>query len=632
MKSFLTVVFGCIISVQVFAQAVYHITYVEDFASAESCVAMALNAEGVFIETDSLPKGLITDGYLNEPLRVTKFARKKDSWKDFGPLKEYEIGGVSPGALTFDEGDSTYIIGIRAASTFGKPGSLLEGWFNPSSQMYENQRVVLQASDTLSVLHPTLSSDGNQLIFAAEMPGGKGGYDLYFMNRIDEGWSEPYAFGEGINTPENEVFPQWYNGDVYFSSNGHGGLGGYDLFKATKASQWKEKEVLPAGLNSEGHDLNILWITSKKALLTSNRAKRFQIFYAEERREVDYLTGYTAILECQGTPVQNAVVAIRNEEKDVVLRDTTNAVGVFPLETLEMKTAYRVEFSGADAQVLAKSLLYIVNPRGERIMVFAPGKGGYFNFEILPTDEINSLSLMDEIDESRLFTVEIEGQVYEEEPGDVGKGEPIYIKDADGNLIALAYTTEEGKFKFDELSPNATYSFQLDENKSSLNMVIIDNGKRIEVPLEEGKGIYERISAGDGLTLINEKGEPIVIRKDELFVIQHIYYELNSSVLNVVAKYQLTQLAEIMTKNPSIRIELGSHTDCRGEDDYNLWLSEARATSALSFLESKGISAERMIGKGFGESMLLNECDDNVPCEEEDHALNRRTEIRVIIR
>jgi len=162
-------------------------------------------------------------------------------------------------------------------------------------------------------------------------------------------------------------------------------------------------------------------------------------------------------------------------------------------------------------------------------------------------------------------------------------------------------------------------------------MVIMDNGDRIEVPLEEGKGVYERISDKEGITLINEKGESILIRKDELFVIQHIYYELNSSVLNVVAMYQLTQLAQIMVKNPSIRIELGSHTDCRGKDDYNLWLSEARAKAALFFLESNGIGSNRMIGKGFGEGVLLNGCDDDVPCEEEDHALNRRTEIKVII-
>jgi len=631
MKTLLSILCGCLLSANASAQAAYEITYVDDFASAEPCIALAINAHGVFIETDSVPVGLITDGCDFEPIYFTKFAQKRDHWKDFGPLTNYEIGNMNPGTLTFSEGDSIYVVGMRASSLFGDPKSLVEGKLNELTRVYENERIVVQSSDTLMPLHPTLSPDGNQLVFSAKMPRGKGGYDLYFMNRIDGGWSDIYAFGDGINTPENELFPQWYQGDVYFSSNGHGGLGDYDLFKATKESQWKEKEPLPAGLNSEKADLNLLWITPDKALLTSNRAGEFQVFFAKEKKDIELLKGYSAILECQGTPVQNATIVIRNEENDVVLRDTTNSEGVFLIETLEMKTSYRVDFAGADEQVLAKSLLYIVNPSGDRIMVFAPGRGGFFNFEILPTDEIKGLTLMDEIDDSRLFTVKIEGQVFKDEPGDVSKGEPIYIMDVDGNLMALAYTTDKGRFKFDELSPNATYSFQLDENKTMLNMVIMDNGDRIEVPLEEGKGVYERISDKEGITLINEKGESILIRKDELFVIQHIYYELNSSVLNVVAMYQLTQLAQIMVKNPSIRIELGSHTDCRGKDDYNLWLSEARAKAALFFLESNGIGSNRMIGKGFGEGVLLNGCDDDVPCEEEDHALNRRTEIKVII-
>jgi outer membrane protein OmpA-like peptidoglycan-associated protein len=631
MKTLLSILCGCFLSANVFAQVAYEVTYVDDFASAEPCIALAINAHGVFIETESVPFGLITDGCDFEPMYLTKFAQKKDNWTDFGPLSERKFGDYNPAALTFDDGDSIYIMAMRTPSEFGNPKSLVEGRFNKSSQVYENLGSILKATDTLIPLHASLSSDGNQLIFSALMTGGKGGYDLYFMNRIEGGWSQIYAFGDEINTSGNEVFPQWYKGDVFFSSNGPGGKGDYDLFKTSKESQWKEIELLPEGLNSALDDMNLLWITSEKALLTSNRGGYLGVYLAEERKEVELLVGYSAILECQGTPVQNATIVIKNQENDVVFRDSTNSEGTFLLETLEMKTSYRVDFTGADEQVLSKSLLYIVNPSGERIMVFAPGRGGFFNFEILPADEIKELTLMDEIDDSRLFSVKIEGQVFEDEPGDVGKGEPIYIMDVDGNLMALAYTTDKGRFKFDELSPNATYSFQLDENKTMLNMVIIDNGDRIEVLLEGGRGVYERISDKEGITLINEKDESILIRRDELFVIQQIYYELNSSVLNVVAMYQLTQLAKIMVKNPSIRIELGSHTDSRGKDDYNLRLSEARAIAALSFLESNGVPSNRMIGKGFGEGVLLNGCDDDVPCEEEDHALNRRTEIKVVI-
>jgi outer membrane protein OmpA-like peptidoglycan-associated protein len=79
-----------------------------------------------------------------------------------------------------------------------------------------------------------------------------------------------------------------------------------------------------------------------------------------------------------------------------------------------------------------------------------------------------------------------------------------------------------------------------------------------------------------------------------------------------------------------MKIELRSHTDSRAPDDYNLLLSQRRATSAVNYLISKGIDATRMKGKGYGEMLLVNRCADAVPCTEAEHQANRRTEFIIL--
>lgn len=82
-----------------------------------------------------------------------------------------------------------------------------------------------------SYAHPSISKDGNTLYFASDMPGGYGGMDLYRVTRKDGTWSTPFNLGPVVNTIEDDVFPHFIGNTLYFASNGHGGLGGLDLFK-----------------------------------------------------------------------------------------------------------------------------------------------------------------------------------------------------------------------------------------------------------------------------------------------------------------------------------------------------------------------------------------------------------------
>ena len=106
-----------------------------------------------------------------------------------------------------------------------------------------------------------------------------------------------------------------------------------------------------------------------------------------------------------------------------------------------------------------------------------------------------------------------------------------------------------------------------------------------------------------------------------------VYFGFNSSYLNKSYKALLDKLALIIQENPSLSLLIGSHTDSRGPEKYNIWLSEKRMKRTIEYLvKQKGIDASRLQGEAFGESKLVNECNDHTRCSEAKHKLNRRSE------
>ena len=108
-------------------------------------------------------------------------------------------------------------------------------------------------------------------------------------------------------------------------------------------------------------------------------------------------------------------------------------------------------------------------------------------------------------------------------------------------------------------------------------------------------------------------------------VLDNIYYDLNKSEIRPDAARELDKLVIIMKDNPSISIELSSHTDDRSSVDYNQDLSQRRAESAVVYIIDKGVNENRIIAKGYGESQLLITNAKN----EEEHQINRRTEFKI---
>lgn len=112
--------------------------------------------------------------------------------------------------------------------------------------------------------------------------------------------------------------------------------------------------------------------------------------------------------------------------------------------------------------------------------------------------------------------------------------------------------------------------------------------------------------------------------------IRTIYYDLDKSNIRPDAAIEMDKLVTLLKQHPELKIEISSYTDSRASRQYNIALSQRRATSAVAYLVEHGISADRLIMKYYGKTHLVNECADNVPCTEAEHQLNRRTEFRVI--
>ncbi len=112
--------------------------------------------------------------------------------------------------------------------------------------------------------------------------------------------------------------------------------------------------------------------------------------------------------------------------------------------------------------------------------------------------------------------------------------------------------------------------------------------------------------------------------------LENIYFDLDKSNIRPDAGEELDKLVKLLNDNPTWKIEMSSHTDSRAPDNYNMKLSQRRAESTVKYLIEHGIDKERLTAKGYGETRLVNRCSNGVPCSEEEHQQNRRTEFTIL--
>ncbi len=368
-------------------------------------------------------------------------------------------------------------------------------------------------SDHFSTAHPALSLDGKWLYFASDRQGGQGQSDLYKVAVLSGGkFGNPINLGTEINTGGRESFPFISaENELYFSSDGHPGLGGLDIFAVKIFTDGSLGTVhnIGAPANSTADDFGFFMDNKlQKGFLSSNRAEDYgsdDIYSVYETRKLE--------LDCKQT---------------------------------------------------IKGIVY------------------------------------DKKDKGRIAQIKVS------------------LLDRDFKLLSEVVTDERGQYQFDLL--NCATRYRVNASREEFNTAEVT----VDLPVKEG--ITELDFGLEKVKIKVEKG-------DDLFKVLElvpIYFDLNKSDIRVDATMELLKIVAVMEQYPNMKIDVRSHTDSRGQEEYNRRLSDQRAKSTRTWIINQGIAAYRITAKGYGDTQLINHCVDGVACSEEQHQENRRSEFIVL--
>ncbi len=379
-------------------------------------------------------------------------------------------------------------------------------------------------SNEYSCAHPVLSADEKLLYFSSDMPGTLGSSDIFSVS-VDANHSNygtPQNLGKPINTEGRDNFPFIdEQGNLYFSSDGHPGLGGLDVFKANKKDDtFDEPKNVGKPINSTFDDFAYYKIPETSiGFFTSNRTQDnlgfddiYKFFELEPIKTVEeQLLAGEIIDEQTKTPITNLDVTLSDDQFN---------------DLKSVKT----------------------------------DKNGRYDFGTLPT------------------------------------GKKYYIK-----AEKEGYETRQVPVFF--------------ESSSTQENLAVELSPRVKA-YKPGDDIMK------AFTYAQNNGT------DFRWVI--IYFDLDKHQIRSDAAFELEKILDVLIQNPSMHIDVRSHTDCRAPMAYNDKLSDQRAKATMAWLIKNGISKDRLTGKGYGERQLVNDCacepSNQSPCTEEEHQLNRRSE------
>jgi len=395
-----------------------------------------------------------------------------------------------------------------------------------------------------NVNHPDYSSmmvsvtkdlrGGNDILyFVSDREGGKGGLDIWYTywNHRENKFREPRNAGLRINTEGDEITP-WYDSDsrsLWFSSDGHPGYGGHDIFKASGSMRkWMEVEHLPRTVNTTYDEYYPAIVNQgMEGYFTSNRVESLDLANGHCCDDIYYFRR----LGCFFIPVTGSVYNI-------------------------------------------------------------PGYDIYNYLNAKFTGDFSAL-----LDTGYLSDIPV--QLYLDE-------------DKEEILLKTFYTSKKGIFNF-VLEKGKDY-FILIKNYGYFD-------KRLSLKTKE-------MECGDTLALRSVGINYI----PDLTMRFNIYYEFDKARLSNKARVKIdTTLLDVFDVFPNAIIEIGSHTDNMGSENYNRKLSQKRSESVVKYLIEKGVPEKRLVAKGYGESkpVAANTFDDGTD-NPEGRQLNRRTEIKIV--
>jgi outer membrane protein OmpA-like peptidoglycan-associated protein len=454
-------------------------------------------------------------------------------------------------------------------------------------------------NDAFTYAHAAVAPDGNTIYFSSDRDGGFGGMDIYCVTRAQGGeWSQPVNAGEKLNTAGNELFPFVSSTNkLYFSSDGHEGLGGLDIYEA-RLKEGSVSRIYNMGVpvNSKEDDFSFyLYEDNKSGFLSSNRERGGMdddIYHVEILREVK-----------------------RGKELLLVVKDK---------ETGNVIPGSRLRFGGDSA---------VTDERGEYSMMLDEDRTLRVNTQhadyFAAADSIKSSDYEDDkitrvIKAEKDPKLALVATIYDLKTAQPLPGVKVTISELPGPKPQDSYVTDNAAsyrkpLKGKKIGDKISYEFKLEKEGYITKKAIFIH----DVTKPGDINVNQAIDLSIGKV---EVGMDVA----KMINLKPIYFDLGKSVIRKDAGAELDKIVEIMKEYPNMSIELGSHTDCRSAAASNMKLSAARAKSSASYIIKKGIDKTRIVGKGYGESKLLNNCSCEgkvkSTCSEDEHALNRRTE------
>jgi outer membrane protein OmpA-like peptidoglycan-associated protein/tetratricopeptide (TPR) repeat protein len=350
------------------------------------------------------------------------------------------------------------------------------------------------------------------------------------------------------------------------------------------------------------------------------------------------LAGNLLYGENPSKPIANKKVIIKNEFGDIVEETTTNEFGAFAFRNLPIDQNYSLSVVDDDLPLDAKIIL--TNKSGKQVKYTRSDSKGNFKFSLLSVDKeaIDDLS----VDDKDLIMA-LNGYLYDQDKKAIGDAKVTIFNSE--KVIENIITDEKGKFAFKNLGFENNYLFSVDDSdprfKTISKMYVADSKGRIYRELKRnsnGKFQFnlldvDKSALGDfsvsdpWLEVLNMKNKQ---KQEAITIIENLYYAYGDYKIDDAGQNILDKVITVLNSNKNLDIELSSHTDSRSSDAYNLSLSQKRAKAAVDYLISKGIAKTRLKAVGYGESKLLNNCKNETPCTEEEHAKNRRTEFKIV--
>ncbi|MBO6522363.1 MAG: OmpA family protein [Balneolaceae bacterium] len=434
-----------------------------------------------------------------------------------------------------------------------------------------------------------LSPDGKTLIFVA-YHGRKNAEDadyetdIYITHLRNGRWTEPKPISTTINTTSSETWP-FLNADgrtLYFSSDGHPGLGGSDLFVTRRIGEGWDNWTTPVNL---GKNINSVLDDEDMTIPASGTVAYFTRETTGEGDGFGDDDIFRMILppDMRPDPVVTIYGNVTNQEDSLIAAT---------LYWSDFDTGEQLGYSTSNPRTGD----YLINlPFGRRYLITANQRGYLFQTEML--------DLKTMVDDSIAFSEKLGSELFRMRNA---------LSRIDQNRVEyerlLASTSTNLDQEFDELSD---LSKEMNQAQADLNASI----RRARISWLEDNSGYEEVRKDISLTEANEGAR---------IVLENIYFDTGSDNLREESIQELDRLYEIMAQSNLI-IEIGGHTDNVGSDETNMDLSQARAEAVVNYVIEKGISSTRISAQGYGETdpRATNETA-------EGRQENRRVEVKVL--